>query len=332
MREAHHSVVADEPTDPASTPVRPEPAVGKRKRPRSYLALWLILPAALLELLVHIIPMLLGVWIGFLDLDQYTIRRWVDAPFVGLQNFVDGLDSATPIGDQFLSTIGRTLLYTVIVVGGSWVLGMAGAVFLSSNIRGRGLLRTLFLVPYALPSFVGTLAWAFMFGQQNGAVNSLLVDKLHLFDDRPFWLIGDNAFPALIITSIWAYWPFAFLMLLAALQVVPSEVYEAAEIDGASRWKQFWLITLPMIKAPNAVMLLVLSLWIFNQFNIPYVLFGGAGPDQAKLISPLIYESSFVSWNFGVGGAMSFLLLLVLLVASFVYIRLVMPKGEKADA
>lgn len=330
------TALADPQSGTASAQVPPnqrgqKPGREKQKRPRSFLALWLILPAMILELLVHIVPMLLGVWIGFLDLDQFTIRNWVGAPFVGLRNFAEGLDAATPIGGQFLATILRTGVYTVLVVGACWILGIAAAVFLSSSIRGRGLLRTFFLIPYALPSFVGTLAWAFMFGQQDGAINSLLVDKLHLIVDRPFWLIGDNAFAALVITSIWAYWPFAFLMLLAALQVIPSEIYEAAAIDGASRWKQFWLVTLPMIKAPNAVLLLVLSLWIFNQFNIPYVLFGGAGPDEAKLISPLIYESSFVNWNFGVGGAMSFLLLLMLLAASLVYIRLVMPK-ENADA
>nr|WP_243848813.1 sugar ABC transporter permease [Lysinibacter cavernae] len=210
---------------------------------------------------------------------------------------------------------------------------MAAAVFLNSAFRGRAILRTFFLVPYALPGFVTTIAWAFMFNQRDGAVNQVLVDTLHLFgDDRPFWLLGSNSFIAMIIVNVWQLWPFAFLMLMAALQTIPSEVYEAASLDGASLWKQFRRITLPMIKPANAILLLVTSLWTFNQFNVPYVLFGQSSPKEATLLSPLIYQNSFVSWNFGLGGAMSVLLLIALLGASLVYIRLVLKNsGEDND-
>ena len=102
----------------------------------------------------------------------------------------------------------------------------------------------------------------------------------------------------------------------------------AASLDGASLWKQFTNITLPMVKPANAVLLLIMSLWIFNQFNVPYVLFGPASPEQATLISPLIYQQSFNNWNFGLGGAMSVMLLVVLLIASAFYIRMVLPKGQ----
>jgi multiple sugar transport system permease protein len=119
-------------------------------------------------------------------------------------------------------------------------------------------------------------------------------------------------------------------MLLAALQNVPHEVYEAASLDGASLWKQFRLVTLPLVRPANAVLLLIMSLWVFNQFDVPFVLFGAAPPESAKLISPLIYQHSFVNWNFGLGAAMSVLLLIVLLIASVIYVRMVLPK-EKAS-
>ncbi|MBD8658875.1 multiple sugar transport system permease protein [Frigoribacterium sp. PvP120] len=322
---------AEEATPPDRHQAAPLQPAQKRKAHRSPLAYFLVAPAALAELLVHIIPMVLGVWIAFITLNQLSIANWVNAPFVGLRNFVTALDPSSPIAGQLYGALGRTLLFTVIVVAIAWSMGMLGAVLLTSSFKGRGILRTLFLVPYALPSYVGTIAWAFMFNQRDGAINRFLVDDLGILQDRPFWLLGGNSFWAIVIVTAWQFWPFAFLMLLAALQNIPGDVYEAASLDGASLWKQFTQITLPMVKPANAVLLLIMSLWIFNQFNVPYVLFGPASPEQATLISPLIYQQSFNNWNFGLGGAMSVMLLIVLLIASAFYIRMVLPKGQHDD-
>jgi multiple sugar transport system permease protein len=297
------------------------------------LAYLLILPAAVLELIIHIIPMVMGVYIAFIELDQRSLRNWLGADFIWVENFARALDPSSAIGSQFFQTLGRTALYVVLVLGFSWMLAMAGAVFLHKKFRGQGLLRTLFLVPYAIPTYVGCIAWAFMLNQRDGIVNQLLVDVFGLAGDRPFWLIGDLSFFSLVLVSIWSFWPFAFLMLMAALQNVPEDVYEAASLDGAGNWKQFWSITLPMIRHANAALLLILSLWMFNQFNVPYVLFGPSSPEQALLVSPLIYQNSFQIWDFGAGAAMSTMLLLALLVVSVFYIRLVFPKGkETGDA
>ncbi|MGC4151617.1 MAG: sugar ABC transporter permease [Propionicimonas sp.] len=303
-----------------------------RKRIRGVsLPYLLITPAGIMEMLVHVLPMLLGIWIAFVGLSQLTIADWTSAPFVGLRNFVHGLDPSGPIGSQFYATIGRTVLFTALVVALSWGMGMLGAFLLASKFRGNGLLRTVFLIPYALPVYVGTITWAFMFNQRDGMINSVLVDQLHLLDQKPFWLIGPNAFLVVVIATAWQYWPFAFLMLLASLQTIPDELYEAAALDGASIWRQFRAITLPMIRPTNLVLLLVLCLWVFNQFNVPYVLFGASSPEWATLISPLIYEQSFKNWNFGVGAAMSVLLLMALVAASLVYVRLTLHRGEEAS-
>jgi multiple sugar transport system permease protein len=168
-----------------------------------------------------------------------------------------------------------------------------------------------------------------MLQQNTGAMNTLLVDNLHLLDERPFWLIGNNAFWSLVLTSLWRSWPFAFLMLLAGLQTIPTELYEAASIDGASRWRRFRTITLPLLRPINLVLLLVLFLWTFNEFNAPYVLFGQAPPTAADLLSLHIYVNSFVDWNFGLGASMSVLLLLFLLVVSVIYIRVLRVGGRE---
>ncbi|MUL41733.1 sugar ABC transporter permease [Streptomonospora sp. PA3] len=322
---------AQEATEPAGPESGAESGARKRRPRRSFLPYGMILPAAALELLIHIVPMILGIYIAFTSLTQLTIRNWTSAPFVGLENFVQGLDPGGALGSDLFQSLFRTTVYTALVVGLSWALGMAAAVSLNTRFRGRGVLRTLFLVPYALPVYVAAIIWAFMFNQRDGMINRLLVQDLGLVDDRPFWLIGENAFWVLVIVSVWRLWPFAFLMLLAALQSIPEDMYEAAAIDGASTWKRFTRITLPMVRSANAVVLLVMGLWTFNEFNIPFLLFGDTSPDSARLISPFIYEHSFVNWNFGLGAAMSVLLLIALIIASAVYVRLVLPKGRGND-
>lgn len=315
-------------------PAGPAP-VAARSRSGRYLRLLpylLVAPAVVFELLVHVGPMLLGVWISFVSLTQLTLRRWTSAPFVGLDNYRNGLDPSSSIGSEFFASLGRTALFTVLVVATAWAIGMFAAVLLNSSFRGRAFFRTFFLVPFALPAFVGILGWKFIFAQEDGALNRLLVDDLGVLDARPFWLLGDNSFVVVVVVAAWKLWPFAFLMLLAALQSIPGDVYEAAALDGASLWKQFTSITLPLVRPANAVVVLVMGLWTFNEFNVPYVLFGARPPEPALLLSNLIYSNSFVSFNFGLGAATSVLLLLALLVASVFYVRLALPKRGAQDA
>lgn len=148
----------------------------------------------------------------------------------------------------------------------------------AGELPRRGFLRALFLVPYALPVYAAVITWAFMFQRDNGLVNHVLHDQLGITDQPSFWLIGDNSIYALIVVSVWKGWPFAFLMLMAALQNIPRELYEAAAIDGAGVRQQIRRITMPSLRPVNQVLVLVLFLWTFNDFNTPYVLFGKAAP------------------------------------------------------
>ncbi|TXS33381.1 carbohydrate ABC transporter permease [Streptomyces sp. gb1(2016)] len=280
----------------------------------------LLLPAVLLELLIHLIPMIVGIVMSFRQLTQFFINNWSAAPWTGLDNYRLAVDFDAPIGEALFHSFFVTCVFTFFAVGLAWLLGVAAAVMLQENFRGRGVLRTIFLVPYALPVYAAVITWAFMFQRDNGLVNHVLHDQLGLTDQPSFWLIGDNSIYALIIVSVWKGWPFAFLMLMAALQNIPRELYEAASIDGAGIWQQIRKITLPSLRPVNQVLVLVLFLWTFNDFNTPYVLFGKSAPANADLISIHIYQSSFVTWNFGTGSAMSVLLLLFLLVVTAVYL------------
>jgi multiple sugar transport system permease protein len=202
------------------------------------------------------------------------------------------------------------------------------AVLLQRPFRGRAVIRTLFLTPYALPAYAAVITWSFLLQRDTGLLNHFLVDDLHLMHNRPFWLIGGNSFPALVAVAVWRNWPFALLVLTAGLQTIPEDLYEAAAIDGASFLRQVRTITLPMLGAVNKVLILVLVLWNFNDFNTPYVLFGESAPRPADLISVHIYQSSFITWNFGLGSAMSVLLLLFLLLITAIYLLVTSRRSD----
>ncbi|GAB3982502.1 sugar ABC transporter permease [Plantactinospora veratri] len=327
------TTTAPGPVRPAGRPAQdgPPPSRGRRAVRRTYLPYLLLVPAALLELGIHVVPMLVGVWMSLLELTQFHIRDWSTAPFTGFENYRVTFDFGSATGRDLLHSFWVTALYTVLSVGFSWMLGLAAAVFLQRPFRGRALLRTLFLTPYALPVYTAVITWTFMFQRDTGLVNHVL-DQLGLIDggNPPFWLIGENSFVALLIVSVWKSWPFAFLCLMAGLQNVPPELYEASAIDGANFWRRLRDVTLPMLRPVNQVLLLVLFLWTFNDFNTPYVLFGGSAPRQADLISIHIYQSSFVTWNFGLGSAMSVALLLFLLVVTAVYLLVTNRRREHA--
>jgi multiple sugar transport system permease protein len=318
---------------PHSTPggAAPGPRRTGRLR-RGSLPYLLLLPALVLELLVHLVPMVIGIAMSFKELTQFYLRDWGAAPWSGIGNYRVSVDFDAPVGRALLHSFLVTCGFTVLSVGLCWLIGTAAANCMQDAYRGRGLLRALFLVPYALPVYAAVITWVFMFQHDNGLVNHVLHDQLHLTDKPSFWLIGDNSFVALLVVSVWKGWPFAFLIVMAGLQTIPRELYEAAALDGAGVWQQIRRITLPSLRSVNQVLVLVLFLWTFNDFNTPYVMFGKAAPEAADLVSVHIYQASFVTWNFGTGSAMSVLLLLFLLAVTAVYLALTSRGRRAADA
>jgi len=298
---------------------------------RAALPYLLLLPALVLELLIHLVPMVVGIVMSFRQLTQFFIRNWSAAPWTGFGNYRVAVDFSAPIGKSLLNSFWVTCSFTLLAVGFSWLLGTAAAIFMQESFWGRGVLRAVFLIPYALPVYAAVITWSFMFQRDTGLINHVLGDELHLVGEKPFWLIGDNSFAALTVVAVWKTWPFAFLTLMAGLQNIPRDLYEAAAMDGASVWQQIRQITMPALRPVNQVLLLVLFLWTFNDFNTPYILFGASAPEAADLISIHIYQASFVTWNFGSGSAMSVLLLLFLLLVTAVYLVLT-SRWRDADA
>jgi multiple sugar transport system permease protein len=290
-----------------------------------------LLPALLLELLIHFIPMIFGILISFKQLTLFFIRNWQGAPWAGWSNYHVAVDFHAAIGSALLHSFWVTCAFTVLAVGLSWLFGTVAAILTQDTFRGRAVLRTIFLTPFALPVYASVIVWAFMFQYNNGLVNQLLHNTLGITSKPSFWLIGHNSFFALVIISIWRNWPFAFLCVMAGLQGIPRDLYEASAIDGAGIWQQIRKITMPSLRAVNQVLILVLFLWTFNDFTTPFVLFGSSAPSPADVISIHIYQASFVTWNFGEGSAMSVLMLLFLLVVTAAYLLVTRRRASEAQ-
>jgi multiple sugar transport system permease protein len=316
----------------AKVPSRRAPAnpVQRRKRRRQWLPYVLLIPAIVMELLIHIIPMLIGVLMSFFKMTQLYLGNWQQAPFAHLDNYRLALDFNQPAGKALLHSFAVTIAFTVIVLAISWSLGLVAAALTQRPFRGRGIVRTLLLIPFALPIFASVITWNFMAQRDTGVINHVLVNQLHLTQGNPFWLIGGNSFVTITLVVIWRTWPFAFLMMSAGMQSIPADVYEAAMLDGAGIVTQLRWVTLPMLAPVNRVLVLVLFLWTFNDFTTPYTLFGNTTPAQADLISIHIYQNSFGTWNFGTGSAMSVLLLLFLMVVTGFYLVFVNRRTDSA--
>jgi len=211
----------------------PVNSVQRRKRRRQWLPYVLLIPAIVMELLIHIIPMLIGVVMSFFKMTQLYLGNWQQAPFAHLDNYRLAMDFNQPAGKALLHSFAVTIAFTVLVLAFSWSLGLLAAVLTQRPFRGRGIVRTLLLVPFALPIFASVITWNFMAQRDTGVINHVLVNQLHLTQGNPFWLIGGNSFVTLTLVVVWRTWPFAFLMMSAGMQSIPADVYEAAVLDGA---------------------------------------------------------------------------------------------------
>src|SRR5579859_2527684 len=274
---------------------------------------------------VHFIPMLLAVYTSLLKLNQGTLLLFLGAPLTGLENYRYILfEPISPIREEFWSSLRNTVLYTVASNGLGLLLGLAAALLITREFSGRSLARTLLLLPWIVPTYVVGILWAYMWQPDSGIVNHVLHDLLHL-PIRPFWLVGPLTMVGIVIPTVWRYFPSTMLLLSAGISVIPRDLYEAAEVDGASARQRFSHITLPMLRPVVAVVLLFGIIGSVYSFNILITMFGnGAGyPGQwGDLLMPMIFRYSFGQFSFGIGAAASVTLMLVALAMVVGWYRL----------
>ncbi len=282
--------------------------------------MWLIWPSIFLLVVIIGIPLLIAIYISFLNLDQYTLRSWISAPWVGLANYVTALTSGSVVGASAVASLGVSLAFSLLTTLFITPIGILAALTVNTRYRGRTLVRSLYLVPYVIPTFVTALVWRQMFLNGTGLVDRFLA-AIHVANINTYWLLGPNSFWAMVIADVWASWAFIYIMVLAGLQSISHEVYEAADVDGANSWQKLTRVVLPQLRHILGLALLLSTLYHFNNFTLPFVMFGTPPPIQADVLPLNIYVSSFQLFNFGLGGAMSVITLILMLIPGFVYLR-----------
>jgi trehalose/maltose transport system permease protein len=275
------------------------------------LAWWLIIPSVAVVILIVAYPFGQVVVYSFLKakLDGVT-----PLSFVGLDNYVFVLTDP-----DWWHAVWVTLIFTVATVILETVLGLLIAMVANSKFKGRTLLRVAILVPWAIPTVVSSKVWQWMVNDIYGVVNIILTD-LHLIPQKIAWLATPaTALPVIIAVDVWKATPFMALLLLAGLQLIPKDLYEAASIDGASKVKQFWKITLPLVTPTLLVALIFRTLDALRVFDIFFVMVGG----QANMATMAVYnQQQLVSFlDAGVGSATSVIIFLVIMLFVVLYTR-----------
>jgi multiple sugar transport system permease protein len=243
-------------------------------------------------------------------------------PFVGLENYKTLLSDP-----EFFSALWRSVLFTVGSVALTFVVGMAIALLLNRrDIRGTGLTRTAILVPLILTPLVIGATYRFMLDRDNGIINEFLalvgLQRIPFLAD-PAW-----AMTSVILVDVWQWTPFAVLVLLAGLESLPVEPFEAARMDGASRWGEFWYITLPLLAPVIAVVLLIRTMDAFREFDKIFIMAGG-GPGIATQTLPIfLYRSGFQDFDMGFSAATGVVMLIIVTVVSSFYVRRIHSAGE----
>jgi multiple sugar transport system permease protein len=278
-----------------------------RERALPYL---LIAPTLAVLVALSIYPLIYAVKVS-LQTDSGAGVRW------SLQNFT------RLAGDDFFrSALAHTLVYAIVALTFEFLLGLGLAVLLNRAMRGRSLFRAALLVPMMLPPVVVGVVWRLMLNPNFGAVNGTL-KGVGLNTEALTWTASPTlAFASVIMVDIWQWTPFMFLILLAGLQAIPEEPYEAALIDGSSAWQTFRYITLPLLKPAILIALLLRTMDLLRVFDQIFILTEGGPGSATETISLYIYRTAFRFSDFGYAAAMSFVLLILTNVISLLYIRL----------
>ncbi|MBE1291720.1 MAG: sugar ABC transporter permease [Shimia sp.] len=233
---------------------------------------------------------------------------------LSLKNYAQLFD-----GGEFWTVLWVTLFYTVFGTIGALLMGLFAALLLNKSFRGQGFIRGLYLFPYVAPVIAVAFTWVTLFDPFSGSANALLLqmgvtsEAINFFGERPLALIMVTVF------EIWRYFPLSFLFILARMQSIDSSMYEAADMDGASPFQKFWLLSLPQLLGILSVLFLLRFIWTFNKFDDIFLLTGGNAGTRTLTVN--VYEQAFAISNIGAGAAVAVVILLCLLSFSFVFFK-----------
>lgn len=270
-----------------------------------------ILPALLATLAVIVVPLLYSLGISFY---RYILTDPANIYFVGFANYAQAFRDPT-----FLSALRTTAIFTIGTVGAQFVLGMVFALVVHNLTFGQGLIRTAMLVPIFMTPAVAAFMWRFILHPDLGIMN-YFVSMLGF--GKPVWLGDPNlALFSVMAVDIWRNTPFMFLIFLAGMQSLPTELYEAADVDGASPWQKFRSVTLPLLKPLILVALIIRGMDAVREFDILFIMTGGGPGNATETIALATQRYSFRVYNMGLGSAVSYIIFIVVFVLGIYFVR-----------
>jgi trehalose/maltose transport system permease protein len=283
-------------------------------RARERLAWYLVTPSVLVVIIVAIYPLFQTFRLSFTNARFGSTRP---ERYIGFDNYRRLWND-----NDFISALGHTIQFTVASVVLETVLGIAVALIINSNFQGRGIVRTSMLIPWAVPTVVSSQLWKFMLSEKYGVINDVLYTRLHILNHKIAWLADNNTvLPSIIAVDVWKTTPFMALLILAGLQIIPGDVYEAATVDGASKWQQFWQITLPLLRPALLVALIFRTLDAFKVFDIIFVMKGVSLETQT--VAVYARQTMIDEQWLGRGAAASVVIFLCIGLLVLIYTRLV---------
>lgn len=274
---------------------------------------FLLLPSAVVIGCVVFYPFLYNFYISTTNMSLYHIR---DYTFQGFSNYREIFTEP----DLYYYLL-KTIIWTLVNLFFHLVLGISIAMLLNRQIAGRSVFRALLILPWAMPQYISALTWKGMFNYQYGSINLILQKMFHVQGIE--WFSNETwAFAAPIITNIWLGFPFVMVVTLGGLQSIPKDLYEAAEIDGASPIQRFFNVTLPMLKPILTPAIILGTIWTFNNLNVIWLVTErGLPADKSHILVTYVYKAAFTYYRYGYAAAFSVFIFLILLVFVLFYIR-----------
>ena len=273
----------------------------------------LVLPALLLLAVLTLYPVAYGIWISLFSKHSF----FPEQSFVGLANYF-----AIALDEEFRRSLRLGLVYSLSTIALQLVLGVAAALILHQSFPGRGLVRALTIFPYVVPTVIAVVIWKWLLNAQFGLVNYAL-EAAGLIGAPVSWMGHEWIMVSLILVSVWQFFPFVVLAVLARLQTIPPELYEAAKVDGASALRRFIHVTLPQLASVLFVVVLLRSIWMFTKFDTPWLMIQGGGAETYIRTLPVYtYQRTFAWYEAGRGSAMAVVMFLMLVAAAAIYFRL----------
>ena len=296
-------------TADALKPGKKRRSLANRRRITGFL---FVLPAVLFTLTMFIFPLVMTVWMSMHDWPLIGERS-----FLGIQNYTDLAQDK-----QFWSSLWFTTQYTLLVTPAIFILAFILALLVNTAIRGVGVFRTIFFIPVVIGLGTSSLLWVWMLNDRVGIINGIMRD-LGLIEKPIIWFVDKNmAMFAIVVSIVWKTVGFTMILLLAGMQAIPDELYQAAEVDGASYWQRMTHIMLPLLRSTIALALVLSVIGSYLAFDQFYIMTRGGPQNQTITAVYWIFNNSFTYYKMGYGAALSLVLLAILAILSIMQLRI----------